>query len=261
MENSTEEISRINESSGSELETAQLTNEALPEEEPAKQSEKSRVLGILAIVFGGLGILLAFTLLFGLLFGLAALVLGIVGLVKNSKRKRPLALTGFILSLVALVTTVLFLVLYVSVGHQALLKWEQGLPSNGLTTPSSSQSSSEATSSGIQKFVADNQASIEQMKSGFGGMISDVTLTAQGDNTAVYTLKFGSSVTDDEASAMKQAMDAEKSVMTKELAPELTQMTNKYGILNPSIVVVYETADGTVIDRITVTSSSSNATT
>ena len=64
------------------------------------KSNKSNVLGILSVVFGAIGIFF-----FGLLFGTAGLICGIIG--RGKDENKTLSLIGIILSAVAMLLSML----------------------------------------------------------------------------------------------------------------------------------------------------------
>ncbi|MFI9719588.1 DUF4190 domain-containing protein [Streptomyces sp. NPDC052396] len=76
--------------------------------------------GVAALVLGILGLVLSMTVLFGVVLGVLALVFGVIGRAKAARGEatnQGQALAGLILGGVALVASALFVVLYVSVGH------------------------------------------------------------------------------------------------------------------------------------------------
>ncbi|MEV5510916.1 DUF4190 domain-containing protein [Streptomyces orinoci] len=76
--------------------------------------------GVAALVLGILGLVLSCTVVFGVVLGVLALVFGVIGRAKTTRGEaanQGQALAGLILGGVSLVASVLFVVLYVSVHH------------------------------------------------------------------------------------------------------------------------------------------------
>ncbi|MDL2237560.1 hypothetical protein LJC56_07015 [Christensenellaceae bacterium OttesenSCG-928-K19] len=85
----------------------------------------SRYISIVALALGAVSLILAFALFYS---PLAPLIIGIVGIVlghvANKIEKNPIATTGFILSIVAVVLSAIFLfvtILFVSCASEAAL--------------------------------------------------------------------------------------------------------------------------------------------
>lgn len=109
-----------------------------------------KVLGILSIVFGGLGLLLSWVPIinnFAFLLGILALILGVIGLFINRKSKKTISIIGTVISIV---TIAIVLFTQASYSH-AMNKVSEDFKSN-----SSKSDSSAASSTKKQKIYAIN---------------------------------------------------------------------------------------------------------
>ncbi|MDR0297283.1 MAG: hypothetical protein LBI11_01295 [Streptococcaceae bacterium] len=249
---------------------ADMTSSVTASVSADKQPERASVLGILAIVFGGLGLLLFFAPFFGLLLAVVGLVLGSIGFIKNAHRKKVLSLTGFIISAVATLVTLLFTLFFVF----AMASWgkssttsswgtssssayasssdDSGLYSGELGDSSSSSSDSASDSTltsaeALSQILQSARLQLPSMKAKYSDTYSNIEASSEGDNTLVFTYTYTNQV---DAAAAKAKIDANEGLFQTSVVSDLTRMELK-GVVNPQEKAVYKNADGTVITTLT----------
>lgn len=112
-------------------------------------SEK-KVLGILAVIFGGIGILLSWIPIvnnIAFIFGVIALILGVIAILINKKRKKLLAIIGTSLSVATIVVVLITQSMYGSVANKAAKSFNKSVDKVSSSSESSSDSSDADTSS------------------------------------------------------------------------------------------------------------------
>lgn len=120
-------------------------------------SEK-KVLGILSIVFGGLGLLLSWVPIvnnFAFVLGVIALVLGLIGLLVNRKNKKILSLLGTVISIM----TIALVLLTQSVYSNAIDKASKSFNKQTSVVSKDSSSSSYKGDSGANNSESDDSSS------------------------------------------------------------------------------------------------------
>lgn len=102
----------------SSLEVVAKTKKSVKKTKPLREAQRNNggsAFGILALVFGLLGFLLAFVLWpVGLLFGITAIVLGAIGL-GGGRSGRGMAVVGLILGILTIVIPVLIIALVIAI--------------------------------------------------------------------------------------------------------------------------------------------------
>lgn len=91
----------------------------------------------------------------------------------------------------------------------------------------------------LQKIVSAAQSSVSQLNT--SGAYSNVTLTAKGSNTLVYTFTLKN------AGTTKQQLESERSTM-ENMFKSILSMMEEAGINNPIISIVWNNPDGSNID-------------
>ena len=125
---------------------------------------EKKTLGILAIAFGGLGLLLSWIPIvnnFAFLLGVVSLVLGVIALVINRKNKKLLSVIGTVLSIATIIVVIATQGFYANSLEKATKSYNKEVKKIDSSSSSEDQSSSASTSSNAKKdFKVGETASI-----------------------------------------------------------------------------------------------------
>lgn len=125
---------------------------------------EKKTLGILAIVFGGLGLLLSWIPIvnnFAFLLGVVSLVLGVIALVINRKNKKLLSVIGTVLSIATIIVVIATQGFYANSLDKATKSYNKEVKKIDSSSSSEDQSSSASSSSNAKKdFKVGETASI-----------------------------------------------------------------------------------------------------
>jgi len=139
---------------------------------------EKKVLGILAIVFGGFGLLLSWVPIvnnFAFILGIIALVLGLIGILVNRKNKKVLSVIGTLLSIATIALVLWTQSVYLIAIDNATKSFDKQtkIVSND---SSSSSSNSESDKSSNQPDVKDNKLTQDD----YDNIVIGDTLTGVG---------------------------------------------------------------------------------
>jgi len=154
-----------------------------------KLSEK-KVLGILAIVFGGFGLLLSWVPIvnnFAFVLGVIALLLGLIGILVNRKNKKVLSVIGTMISIATIALVLFTQSVYLNAIDKASNSFykQTSVVSND---SSSSKYKSESDKSSNQPVIKDNKLT----KSDYDSIVIGYSLTGVGGtNFEDMKAKFG----------------------------------------------------------------------
>jgi len=126
--------------------------------------KERKVLGILSIIFGGLGLLLSWIPIvnnFAFFLGIISLVLGIIALVINRKNKKLLSIIGTVLSVTTIIIVIATQGLYANSLDKATKSYNKEVKKIDSSSGTEEQSSSASSSSNAKKdFKVGETASI-----------------------------------------------------------------------------------------------------
>lgn len=116
--------------------------------------KERKVLGILSIVFGGLGLLLSWISIvnnFAFFLGIVSLVLGVIALVINRRNKKVLSIIGTVLSVTTIIIVIATQGLYANSLDKATKSYNKEVKKIDSSSSSENSSSSSSYSSNTKK--------------------------------------------------------------------------------------------------------------
>lgn len=150
--------------------------------------QESKVLGILAIVFGAIALLGSWIPIINnisFVFAILALVLGIIGLVVNRKRAKTLAIIGTVISAVSIIIVLVTQSMYGSALKNASSKVESAVSSASSSIESSQKEADSKFTWTKEQFDALKQGDIA--KRGAGGTNYDDVISDHGTPSSENT--------------------------------------------------------------------------
>ncbi|MDR1790200.1 MAG: DUF4854 domain-containing protein [Propionibacteriaceae bacterium] len=101
-----------------------------------------------------------------------------------------------------------------------------------------------ASGSPIEQFVAAGQSQVDSVKESFGDTFSSVELSAEGENTIVYTYVFG---TEQDIPTISAGFESTTSTLQSGCDEAVFPAMRQAGISDPAAKYVYLNPDGTEV--------------